>query len=99
MAGSIVLAAILILPTLATGASLPCESEIRERLAAEKIALDAIKSIRLLNEMGEEGILQGYEAWVRVKDCKGHYVFNLSDACYINQFYSRVSCFPGTPRR
>lgn len=89
------------LMTVGQAAAVPCEKEIRAKLDQAKISKSSIASMRVIREMGEEDLFLGYEAWIRVRSCRGQYIISLTDSCYVSNSHSRLSCMAGSgrPRR
>ncbi len=86
------------LSVVGQAAAFPCEKEIRAKLEEAKISKPSIASIRVIREMGAEDSFLGYEAWIRVRSCRGQYILSLTDSCYVTNAHSRLSCLAGSGR-
>ena len=73
-----------------------CARQARYHLSELKLNKDEIESMRLIaqipiNENSSDEI-EGMDAWVRLKSCKGWLIITMSPACYVRQSYTRDDC-------
>ena len=73
-------------------AAAQCAAAIDSKL--REIGVDAarVKSISVSRDGTQEGHIQGYVAWVKLNDCRGSVVMDMTTYCLVSSVYTRGSC-------
>lgn len=90
------LLALVLLPAATLAAdSKRCAAEVDRHLAELPLAPDDVKSTRIIERVNLEDFgpeIFGVDAWVRLNDCSGWLVINMTPACFERQTYTRGDC-------
>ncbi len=79
----------------AQGGRSSCADVVRQTLGAAGVASSDVSDIAYVKERGagDDGQVEGYMAWVRLKSCSsGYVVIDLSRHCDLNHSYTDGAC-------
>ena len=75
-----------------------CTEQAVKRLGELGVGKSAVTQVWIYRESTQEGGLQGYKAWARLKSCKGYAVIDMDSHCRPFQAYTTRDCaIPGVP--
>ena len=69
-----------------------CAPNINGKLRELGVDASRVDNISISRDGTQEGHVQGYIAWIKLNDCRGWVVMNLTTYCLISTVYTRGSC-------
>ena len=73
-----------------------CEAPVDEALVSLGVEASRVEDIsiqiRSYNNRQDESRINGILAWVRLTDCSGHLVIDMTPKCRVKQSYTRGDC-------
>lgn len=69
-----------------------CANIIDGKLREIGVDASRVKDVSISRDGTQEGHVQGYIAWIKLNDCRGSVVMNLTTYCLVSTVYTRGSC-------